>query len=189
MSFFGVYPSFPTLFWGLSRFFVNDLICGSSCFPRCGGRVLCVHGAVSFHRAHLYQDRRVLLQSTLTMSKPPTCAGRTLAFGKTGCTSLGNSDIAVFRPRSSAAPSGSTLCCCLSVRDAEAMLAQSRTSASGGRANESYRRKAKKAEETRRKGSVGRQSMPRRWRCGRRASPRVPVPRLRRCSGNSSGGA
>ena len=26
-------------------------------FPRCGGRVLCVHGAVSFHRAHPYATR------------------------------------------------------------------------------------------------------------------------------------
>ena len=26
-------------------------------FPRCGGRVLCVHGAGSFHRAHPYGDK------------------------------------------------------------------------------------------------------------------------------------
>ena len=26
-------------------------------FPRCGGRVLCVHGAGSFHRAHPYATR------------------------------------------------------------------------------------------------------------------------------------
>ena len=66
-----VYPGFPTLFWG--GVFVNDLmerpwelVENAQRFPRCGGRVLCVHGAVSFHRAHLLrQDRRVLgLQST-----------------------------------------------------------------------------------------------------------------------------
>ena len=41
-----------------------------------------IHGAVSFHRAHLAtRSPRPRLQSTLTMftSKPPTCAGRTLA--------------------------------------------------------------------------------------------------------------
>ena len=62
---FGVYPGFPTLFWGLSGFFVNDLmgkalwklVGNAQRFPRCGGRVLCVHGAVSFHRAHLYATR------------------------------------------------------------------------------------------------------------------------------------
>ena len=62
---FRVYPGFPTLFWGLSGFFVNDLmgkalwklVENAQRFPRCGGRVLCVHGAVSFHRAHLYATR------------------------------------------------------------------------------------------------------------------------------------
>ena len=55
----GVYPGFPTLFWGLSVFFVGDLmgkalwklVENAARFPRRGGRVLCVHGAVSFHRA------------------------------------------------------------------------------------------------------------------------------------------
>ena len=85
---FGVYPGFPTLFWGLSVFFVGDLmgkalwklVENAARFPRRGGRVLCVHGAVSFHRArpcgprwlpgrgamrHVELDRRVLgLQST-----------------------------------------------------------------------------------------------------------------------------
>ena len=64
-SAFRVYPGFPTLFWGLSGFFVNDLmgkalwklVENAQRFPRCGGRVLCVHGAVSFHRAHLYATR------------------------------------------------------------------------------------------------------------------------------------
>ena len=54
-----VYPGFPTLFWGLSVFFVGDLmgkalwklVENAARFPRRGGRVLCVHGAVSFHRA------------------------------------------------------------------------------------------------------------------------------------------
>ena len=58
-SAFGVYPDFPTPFWGLSGFFVGDLIGkalwelveNAQRFPRHGGRVLCVHGAVSFHRA------------------------------------------------------------------------------------------------------------------------------------------
>ena len=83
-----VYPGFPTLFWGLSVFFVGDLmgkalwklVENAQRFPRRGGRVLCVHGAVSFHRArpcgprwlpgreamrHVELDRRVLgLQST-----------------------------------------------------------------------------------------------------------------------------
>ena len=83
-----VYPGFPTLFWGLSVFFVGDLmgkalwklVENAALFPRRGGRVLCVHGAVSFHRArpcgprwlpgrgamrHVELDRRVLgLQST-----------------------------------------------------------------------------------------------------------------------------
>ena len=85
---FRVYPGFPTLFWGLSVFFVGDLtgkalwklVENAARFPRRGGRVLCVHGAVSFHRArpcgprwlpgrgamrHVELDRRVLgLQST-----------------------------------------------------------------------------------------------------------------------------
>ena len=84
----GVYPGFPTLFWGLSGFCVGDLmgkalwklVENAARFPRRGGRVLCVHGAVSFHRArpcgprwlpgrgamrHVELDRRVLgLQST-----------------------------------------------------------------------------------------------------------------------------
>ena len=83
-----VYPGFPTLFWGLSVLFVGDLmgkalwklVENAARFPRRGGRVLCVHGAVSFHRArpcgprwlpgrgamrHVELDRRVLgLQST-----------------------------------------------------------------------------------------------------------------------------
>ena len=87
-SIIGVYPGFPTLFWGLSVFFVGDLmgkalwklVENAARFPRRGGRVLCVHGAVSFHRArpcgprwlpgrgamrHVELDRRVLgLQST-----------------------------------------------------------------------------------------------------------------------------
>ena len=86
--FFRVYPGFPTLFWGLSVLFVGDLmgkalwklVENAARFPRRGGRVLCVHGAVSFHRArpcgprwlpgrgamrHVELDRRVLgLQST-----------------------------------------------------------------------------------------------------------------------------
>ena len=60
-----VYPGFPTLFWGLSWFFVDDLMGkalwklaeNAQRFPRCGGRVLCVHGAGSFHRAHPYATR------------------------------------------------------------------------------------------------------------------------------------
>ena len=60
-----VYPGFPTLFWGLSGFFVDDLmgkalwklVENAQRFPRCGGRVLCVHGAGSFHRAHPYATR------------------------------------------------------------------------------------------------------------------------------------
>ena len=55
----------PTLFLGLSGFFVNDLmgkalwklVKNAQRFPRCGGRVLCVHGAGSFHRAHPYATR------------------------------------------------------------------------------------------------------------------------------------
>ena len=58
-SIFGVYPGFPTPFWGLSGFCVGDsmgkslwkLVENTQRFPRRGGRVLCVHGAVSFHRA------------------------------------------------------------------------------------------------------------------------------------------
>ena len=45
---------FLTLFWGLSGFFVDDLmgkalwkfVENAQRFPRRGGRVLCVHGAV-----------------------------------------------------------------------------------------------------------------------------------------------
>ena len=59
---FRVYPGFPTPFWGLSGFFVGDVgdligkalwefVENAQRFPRHGGRVLCVHGAVSFHRA------------------------------------------------------------------------------------------------------------------------------------------
>ena len=56
---FWVYPGFPTPFWGLSGFCVGDsmgkslwkLVENTQRFPRRGGRVLCVHGAVSFHRA------------------------------------------------------------------------------------------------------------------------------------------
>ena len=86
--YYRVYPGFPTLFWGLSGFCVGDLmgkalwklVENAARFPRRGGRVLCVHGAVSFHRArpcgprwlpgrgamrHVELDRRVLgLQST-----------------------------------------------------------------------------------------------------------------------------
>ena len=61
----GEKPGFPTLFWGLSGFFVDDLmgkalwrlVENAQRFPRCGGRVLCVHGAGSFHRAHPYATR------------------------------------------------------------------------------------------------------------------------------------
>ena len=56
---FWVYPGFPTIFRGLSEFFVGDLmgkalwklVENAQRFPRRGGRVLCVHGPVSFHRA------------------------------------------------------------------------------------------------------------------------------------------
>ena len=56
---FRVYPGFPTPFLGLSGFCVGDsmgkslwkLVENTQRFPRRGGRVLCVHGAVSFHRA------------------------------------------------------------------------------------------------------------------------------------------
>ena len=58
-AYFGVYPGFPTIFRGLSEFFVGDLmgkalwklVENAQRFPRRGGRVLCVHGPVSFHRA------------------------------------------------------------------------------------------------------------------------------------------
>ena len=58
-SWFRVYPGFPTIFRGLSEFFVGDLmgkalwklVENAQRFPRRGGRVLCVHGPVSFHRA------------------------------------------------------------------------------------------------------------------------------------------
>ena len=48
----GVYPGFPTIFRGLSEFFVGDLmgkalwklVENAQRFPRRGGRVLCVHG-------------------------------------------------------------------------------------------------------------------------------------------------
>ena len=54
-----VYPGFPTTFWGLLGFFVGDLmgkalwklVENEQRFPRRGGRVLCVHGAVSFRMA------------------------------------------------------------------------------------------------------------------------------------------
>ena len=54
-----VYPGFPTIFRGLSGFFVGDLmgkalwklVENAQRFPRRGGRVVCVHGPVSFHRA------------------------------------------------------------------------------------------------------------------------------------------
>ena len=79
---------FPNAILGLSGFCVGDLmgkalwklVENAARFPRRGGRVLCVHGAVSFHRArpcgprwlpgrgamrHVELDRRVLgLQST-----------------------------------------------------------------------------------------------------------------------------
>ena len=51
---FWVYPGFPTIFRGLSEFFVGDLmgkalwklVENAQRFPRRGGRVLCVHGPV-----------------------------------------------------------------------------------------------------------------------------------------------
>ena len=60
-----VYPGFPTPFWGLSGFFVGDLIGkalwelveNAQRFPRHGGRVLCVHGAVSGSVAKSVQKR------------------------------------------------------------------------------------------------------------------------------------
>ena len=59
MSKLRVYPDFPTIFRGFSEFFVGDLmgkalwklVENAQRFPRRGGRVLCVHGPVSFHRA------------------------------------------------------------------------------------------------------------------------------------------
>ena len=68
-----VYPGFPTLFWGLSGFFVDDLmgkalwkfVENAQRFPRCGGRVLGVHGAVSFHRAHPYATRSPRRRTTV----------------------------------------------------------------------------------------------------------------------------
>ena len=110
---FRVYPGFPTLFWGLSVFFVGDLmgkalwklVENAARFPRRGGRVLCVHGAVSFHRARpcgprwlpgrgamrdVELDRRVLgLQSTgeylcSRQNRRPVQAERSIDPGKTG---------------------------------------------------------------------------------------------------------
>ena len=62
---FGVYPGFPTIFSGLLGFFVGDfmgkalwqLVENAQRFPRRGGRVLCVHGAVSFHGARPWATR------------------------------------------------------------------------------------------------------------------------------------
>ena len=56
---FGVYPGFPIRLGALPGFVVGDLMWNAlwklveneQRFPRRGGRVLCVHGAVSFHRA------------------------------------------------------------------------------------------------------------------------------------------
>ena len=56
---FGVYPGFPIRLGALPGFVVGDrmwkalwkLVENEQRFPRRGGRVLCVHGAVSFHRA------------------------------------------------------------------------------------------------------------------------------------------
>ena len=110
---FWVYPGFPTPFWGLSGFFVGDLIGkalwelveNAQRFPRHGGRVLCVHGAVSFHRARpcatrwlpgrgpmrdVELDRCVLgLQSTgeqlcSRQHRRPVHAERSIYPGKTG---------------------------------------------------------------------------------------------------------
>ena len=109
----GVYPGFPTPFWGLSGFVVGDLIGkalwelveNAQRFPRHGGRVLCVHGAVSFHRARpcatrwlpgrgpmrdVELDRCVLgLQSTgeqlcSRQHRRPVHAERSIYPGKTG---------------------------------------------------------------------------------------------------------
>ena len=60
-----VYPGFPTIFRGFSEFFVGDLmgkalwklVENAQRFPRRGGRVLCVHGPVSFHRARPVCDK------------------------------------------------------------------------------------------------------------------------------------
>ena len=54
-----VYPGFPIRLGALPGFVVGDLMWNAlwklveneQRFPRRGGRVLCVHGAVSFHRA------------------------------------------------------------------------------------------------------------------------------------------
>ena len=64
-SYFRVYPGFPTIFSGLLGFFVGDfmgkalwqLVENAQRFPRRGGRVLCVHGAVSFHGARPWATR------------------------------------------------------------------------------------------------------------------------------------
>ena len=64
-SVFRVYPGFPTIFSGLLGFFVGDfmgkalwqLVENAQRFPRRGGRVLCVHGAVSFHGARPWATR------------------------------------------------------------------------------------------------------------------------------------
>ena len=56
---------FPNAIFGPFGVFVNDLmgkalwklVKNAQRFPRCGGRVLCVHGAGSFHRAHPYATR------------------------------------------------------------------------------------------------------------------------------------
>ena len=57
--YFRVYPGFPIRLGALPGFVVGDrmwnalwkLVENEQRFPRRGGRVLCVHGAVSFHRA------------------------------------------------------------------------------------------------------------------------------------------
>ena len=108
-----VYPGFPTLFWGLSGFFVNDLM-GKALWSSWKTRSV-FQGAVGAFCAStapsastgpicMRQDRRVLgLQSTrewtMFTSKPPTCAGRTLALPRKDrdiryLRPLGNSDIA-----------------------------------------------------------------------------------------------
>ena len=59
LSGFRVYPGFPIRLGALPGFVVGDrmwkalwkLVENEQRFPRRGGRVLCVHGAVSFHRA------------------------------------------------------------------------------------------------------------------------------------------
>ena len=115
-TYFWVYPGFPTLFWGLSGFFVGDLmgkalwklVENAQRFLRRGGRVLCVHGAVSFHRARpcatrwlpgsgtirdVELDRRVLgLQSTgeqlcSRQNRRSVQAERSIYPGKTGISS------------------------------------------------------------------------------------------------------